>query len=85
VEAEQYQGEIPGVSAFLREGDRVFHTYWTTGRGLDHLIDTYNWLDLTALGRQEGWGGMTDLSGRGTMWARLHDRYDDTGSGGCCR
>ena len=41
-----------GASAFLRDGDRVFHTYSAYGRGVDHLINTYNWLDLTPLGRQ---------------------------------
>jgi Uncharacterized protein conserved in bacteria len=84
VEVEQYQGEIPGVSVFLRDGDRILHTYSTTGRGLDHLLGTYNWIDLTPLGRQEGWGGTTDLHGLGTGWLRLHDRYDDASSGGCC-
>lgn len=47
--------EIPGVSVFLRgEGDRVFHTYSTYLRGLDILLFTLNYLDLTPLGRQEG-------------------------------
>jgi predicted dithiol-disulfide oxidoreductase (DUF899 family) len=41
-----------GASVFLRDGDRVFHTYSAYGRGVDHLINTYNWLDLTPLGRQ---------------------------------
>jgi predicted dithiol-disulfide oxidoreductase (DUF899 family) len=42
----------PGVSVFLREGDRVFHTYSAYGRGLDILLGTYRWLELTPLGRQ---------------------------------
>jgi predicted dithiol-disulfide oxidoreductase (DUF899 family) len=42
----------PGVSVFLREGDRVFHTYSAYERGLDSLLGTYRWLDLTPLGRQ---------------------------------
>ncbi len=41
-----------GVSVFLREGDRVFHTYSAYGRGVDTLLGTYNYLDLTPLGRQ---------------------------------
>jgi predicted dithiol-disulfide oxidoreductase (DUF899 family) len=47
--------EMPGFSCFLREGDEVFHTYSTYGRGTDHLVFTYGLLDLTALGRQEDW------------------------------
>ena len=42
----------PGVSVFLREGDRVFHTYSAYERGLDMLLGTYRWLELTPLGRQ---------------------------------
>jgi predicted dithiol-disulfide oxidoreductase (DUF899 family) len=41
-----------GVSVFLRNGDRVFHTYSTYGRGPDLVLGTYNYLDLTPLGRQ---------------------------------
>jgi predicted dithiol-disulfide oxidoreductase (DUF899 family) len=40
------------VSVFLREGDRVFHTFSAYGRGVDTLLGTYNYLDLTPLGRQ---------------------------------
>jgi predicted dithiol-disulfide oxidoreductase (DUF899 family) len=47
--------EVPGVSCFLRDGDRVFHTYSTWARGTDQLGSAYSWLDLTALGRQEDW------------------------------
>jgi predicted dithiol-disulfide oxidoreductase (DUF899 family) len=42
----------PGASVFLREGERVFHTYSAFGRGLDPLLGTYTLLDLTPLGRQ---------------------------------
>jgi predicted dithiol-disulfide oxidoreductase (DUF899 family) len=47
--------EQPGTSCFLRDGDRVFHTYSTYGRGAEMLGGSYYWLDLTALGRQEEW------------------------------
>jgi predicted dithiol-disulfide oxidoreductase (DUF899 family) len=46
-------GELPGISAFVREGDRVFHTYSTYSRGLDALNSAYQYLDLTAKGRDE--------------------------------
>jgi predicted dithiol-disulfide oxidoreductase (DUF899 family) len=47
--------EEPGLSCFLRDGERVFHTYSTFGRGAEMLGGSYYWLDLTAVGRQEEW------------------------------
>ena len=47
--------EVPGISAFLRVRDEVFHTYSTYGRGIDEFHNGYPYLDLTALGRQEEW------------------------------
>jgi predicted dithiol-disulfide oxidoreductase (DUF899 family) len=66
-----------GVSAFLRRADRVFHTYSSYARGGDLVIGTYNWLDLTALGRQEDWElphGRSD--GSPFSWLHRHDEYD---------
>ncbi|HLJ82009.1 MAG TPA: DUF899 family protein [Ktedonobacterales bacterium] len=40
---------------FFRAGEQVLHSYSTTGRGVDILLGTYNYLDLTPLGRQEDW------------------------------
>ncbi len=42
----------PGVSVFLRDGNRVFHTYSAYERGLDALLGSYRWLELAPLGRQ---------------------------------
>ena len=47
--------EMPGQSNFLRDGDRIFHTYSTFGRGGEQTGGSYYFLDLTALGRQEDW------------------------------
>jgi predicted dithiol-disulfide oxidoreductase (DUF899 family) len=47
--------EMPGISCFLRDGDDVFHTYSTFGRGTEAIGGAYAYLDLTALGRQEEW------------------------------
>jgi predicted dithiol-disulfide oxidoreductase (DUF899 family) len=47
--------EIPGISAFLRVGDDVFHTYSNFGRGIEEFHNGYHYLDLTVLGRQEEW------------------------------
>lgn len=48
-------GEKPGLSVFLHEGEDILHSYSTSGRGVDILLGTYNYLDLTPLGRQEAW------------------------------
>ncbi|GAA1798961.1 DUF899 domain-containing protein [Luedemannella flava] len=47
--------EQPGLSCFLRDGDDIFHTYSTFGRGTEAGGGAYGLLDLTALGRQEEW------------------------------
>jgi predicted dithiol-disulfide oxidoreductase (DUF899 family) len=47
--------EMPGLSCFLRDGDRVFHTYSMYARGAESIGGSYYLLDLTALGRQEEW------------------------------
>jgi predicted dithiol-disulfide oxidoreductase (DUF899 family) len=61
------KGEREGLSVFLRDSGRLFHTYSTYQRGLDSFLNTYNFLDLTPLGRQEGDGVM--------RWLRHHDKY----------
>ena len=40
---------------YLRDGDRVFETYWTTGRGVEAVDYNYALMDLTVYGRQEPW------------------------------
>ncbi|QSA97904.1 DUF899 domain-containing protein [Methylococcus sp. EFPC2] len=79
------KGELPGLSVFLRNGERVFHTYSTYARGLEVLLGAYHYLDLTPFGRGEGWGGMPDLGGQGQNWLRHHDRYEiGRTPEGCC-
>lgn len=43
------------IVCYLRDGDRVFETYWTTGRGVEAMDINYRLIDLTAWGRQEPW------------------------------
>ena len=38
---------------YLRDGDRVFETYWTTARGVEVMDNSYALMDLTVYGRQE--------------------------------
>jgi predicted dithiol-disulfide oxidoreductase (DUF899 family) len=40
---------------YLRDGDRVFETYWTSGRGAEVMAPAYGLLDMTVYGRQEAW------------------------------
>jgi predicted dithiol-disulfide oxidoreductase (DUF899 family) len=60
-----WSGEQPGLSAFARDGDDVFHTYSAYSRGFDQLWPMWQWLDRAPLGRNEG-----DLS-----WFHRHDEY----------
>ena len=40
---------------YLRDNDQVFETYWTTGRGVEAMDNSYALMDLTPYGRQEPW------------------------------
>jgi predicted dithiol-disulfide oxidoreductase (DUF899 family) len=40
---------------YLRHGNKVFETYWTTVRGVEAMDNNYRLLDLTVYGRQEKW------------------------------
>jgi len=64
-DAATYVRDRPGMSAFIREGDALYHTYSTYARGLDGLWGAYQWLDRAPLGRNE----------QGVWWRR-HDEYD---------
>ena len=59
--------ELPGLSVFLKDdGGEIFLTYSTFARGLDMLLGTHQYLDLTPEGRNEaGYPG----------WPRRHDEY----------
>jgi predicted dithiol-disulfide oxidoreductase (DUF899 family) len=59
-----YTRERPGMSAFVRDDGRVYHTYSTYARGLDALWGMYQWLDRAPRGRNE--------SG---IWWRRRDEY----------
>jgi predicted dithiol-disulfide oxidoreductase (DUF899 family) len=47
--------EWHGTNALIREGDRVFRTYFVNNRGDEAMGSTWSYLDITALGRQEQW------------------------------
>ncbi|WP_329139522.1 DUF899 domain-containing protein [Streptomyces sp. NBC_01476] len=79
-------------ACYLRDGGRVFETYWTTGRGAESMASSYGILDMTVHGRQEVWedspagwpqpyeirGQQFRKDGRPTaQWARIAAGHDD--------
>ena len=48
-------GEMGYIVCFLRDGDRVFLTYSTTGRGNEPANGSLGLLDMTPYGRGEAW------------------------------
>jgi predicted dithiol-disulfide oxidoreductase (DUF899 family) len=66
---------------YVRDGDRVFETYWTTRRGVEAMDYSYALMDLTVHGRQEasedspsGWprqGHLTRTDGGPPDWPRV--------------
>jgi predicted dithiol-disulfide oxidoreductase (DUF899 family) len=64
--------EAPGLSVFYKDdAGKIFHTYSTYGRGLDILLNVYNFLDMTPKGRDE------DSLAFPMAWVRHHDRYPE--------
>ena len=59
--------EQPGLTVFYKdESGNIYRTYSTYERGLDLLIGTYNFIDLTPIGRNE----------ESPMdWMKRHDTY----------
>lgn len=47
--------DMPGRSSFIRDDNRVFHTYSHFARATEGTQTPYALLDLTAMGRQEDW------------------------------
>ena len=41
------------IVCYVRDGDRVFETYWTTRRGVEVMDHSYALMDLTVYGRRE--------------------------------
>jgi predicted dithiol-disulfide oxidoreductase (DUF899 family) len=69
--------ELQGVSAFYKDNKGgIYHTYSSYARGIDLMNTTYNFLDLTAKGRDENPDATQD-------WVRYHDKYKGA-SEDCC-
>ena len=79
------------IVCYLRQGSKVFETYWTTMRGVEAADNSYRLLDLTVYGRQETWEDspagwpqrfkgkeVTRIDGRPTaQWSRLKAGHSD--------
>jgi predicted dithiol-disulfide oxidoreductase (DUF899 family) len=81
------------LASYLRDGDQVYETYWTTGRGNEVMAPSYGLLDRTVHGRQEFWedspegwpqhwgsrdGSAFRTDGRPTaQWSRIEAGRDD--------
>ena len=69
--------EWHGTNVFYRDGERIFRTYFLNNRGDEQMGGTWNYLDITPLGRQEIW----EDSPKGYpqtptyKWWNWHDSY----------
>ena len=70
-------GEWHGTNAFIREGDRIFRTYFIDSRGDEAMGSTWSYLDITALGRQEEWEDSPEGYPQTApySWWNYHDAY----------
>jgi predicted dithiol-disulfide oxidoreductase (DUF899 family) len=67
----QWSGtEAPGISVFLKDENKIYHTYSTYERGLDMLNVAYHYMDLVPKGRDEGEDGLD-------TWLHRRDEYPD--------
>jgi predicted dithiol-disulfide oxidoreductase (DUF899 family) len=73
--------QLHGHNAFIRDGERIFRTYFVELRGDEAMGTTWSYLDITALGRQEEWedspAGHPQTPPYG--WWNYHDAYGGNG------
>jgi predicted dithiol-disulfide oxidoreductase (DUF899 family) len=71
--------EWHGTNAFYRDDDnRIFRTYFVNNRGDEVMGNTWSYLDITSLGRQEEWEDSPEGYPQTPTyeWWRRHDEYD---------
>lgn len=70
--------EWHGTNVFFRDGERVFRTYFVNNRGDEQMGSTWNYLDITPLGRQEDWEDSPEgyPQTEPYTWWNWHDNYD---------
>jgi predicted dithiol-disulfide oxidoreductase (DUF899 family) len=69
--------EWHGTNAFIRDGEEIFRTYFVNNRGDEQMGGTWNYLDITALGRQEVWEDSPEGYPQtpAYKWWNWHDSY----------
>ena len=74
--------EWHGTNAFIRDDNKIFRTYFINSRGDEQMGNTWNYLDITALGRQEEWEDSPEGYPQTPpyKWWNWHDEYGDTRS-----
>ena len=79
-------GEWHGTNAFLRDGERIFRTYFIDSRGDEAMGSTWAYLDITALGRQEEWEDSPEgYPGGGTTTTGTARRRSHAAASGAAR
>ena len=71
--------EWHGHNVFIRDGGRIFRTYFVNSRGDEQMGCTWNYLDITPLGRQEQWEDSPEGYPQTPTykWWNWHDSYVD--------
>jgi len=69
--------EWHGTNVFYRDGDRIYRTYFIDNRGDEQMGNTFNYLDVTPLGRQEAWEDSPEGYPQTApyTWWNWHDNY----------
>jgi len=69
--------EWHGTNAFIRDGEKIFRTYFINNRGDEAMGSTWTYLDITALVRQEEWEDSPEGYPRtpAYQWWNWHDEY----------
>jgi len=69
--------EWHGHNVFLRDGNKVFRTYFINNRGDEQMGGTWSYLDITPLGRQEVWEDSPEGYPQTPTykWWNWHDSY----------
>ena len=69
--------EWHGHNVFIREGDKIFRTYFINTRGDEAMGTVWSYLDMTALGRQEEWEDSPEGYPQSPpyKWWNWHDSY----------
>jgi predicted dithiol-disulfide oxidoreductase (DUF899 family) len=71
-----------GHNSFIRDGDKIYRTYFINNRGDEAMGSVWNYLDMTALGRQEEWEDSPEGYPQTApyKWWNWHDEYSSNGS-----